>query len=62
VIVKMPFDPELEAELLRSEGLIQRAGREREQLLRQIEESEKTIARSRERISRTDEMLARSSK
>jgi hypothetical protein len=55
----MPVDPESEAELLRSRELIEAARREREQLLEQIQESEKTIAKSRELISRIDEMLAR---
>jgi chromosome segregation ATPase len=55
----MPVDPESEAELLRSRELIEAARREREQLLEQIQESEKTIAKSRELIGRIDEMLAR---
>jgi hypothetical protein len=58
----MPIDPENEAEPFRSRGLIETARRERESLLKQIQESEKTIAQSRELISRIDEMLARLSK
>jgi hypothetical protein len=58
----MPIDPYTEEALLRSHELIDEARREREQLLQQIQESEKTIARSRELISRIDEMLTRLSK
>jgi len=53
------IDPVTKAHLVRSRALIESARRERQQLLRQIEKSEKTIARSRELITRLDEMLAR---
>ena len=51
-------DRESELNIRFSRDLIERAKKERATLLRQIEESQKTIERSREMIARIDEALA----
>jgi hypothetical protein len=47
-------------DILFSKTLIERAKKERETLMRQIEESQTTIERSREILARLDEVLRRS--
>jgi hypothetical protein len=51
-------DPETNDELETSRKLIQRAKEERESLLRTIEQSQKTIDRSREIIAQLENLLA----
>ncbi len=55
----MTIDPEMQLELLRSRALVEAARKERETLRAQIRSSEETLARSRELLTRLDELLAK---
>jgi hypothetical protein len=59
----MTIDDELDEQRIRiSKGLIELVREEREKLLRQIEESQNTVTRSREVIKQLDAVLAEAEK